>query len=50
VSRVAPSSGVEAAVDAMLEAGSTHVVVIRPGSWTPDGVVSDIDLVAHLSR
>jgi CBS domain-containing protein len=48
--RVAASSRVPAAIVAMLEAGASHLVVIRPGSRTPDGVVSDLDLVSHLSR
>jgi len=45
---VVPTSAVSAAVDAVLEADATHLVVMRPGSRTPDGVVSDIDLVKHL--
>lgn len=48
--RVVPSSSVPAALDAMLEADATRVVVMRPGSRTPDGVVSDIDFLAHLAR
>ena len=47
---VAPSARVPTAIAAMLEADGSHLVVIRPGSRTPDGVVSDLDLVAHLSR
>ena len=48
--RVAASSPVPTAIAAMLDAAATHLVVIRPGSTMPDGVVSDLDLVAHLSR
>lgn len=48
--RVVPSASVTEAIDALLGADATHLAVIRPGSRTPDGVVSDIDLVAHLTR
>lgn len=48
--RVVPSASVPEAIDALLGAEATHLAVMRPGSRTPDGVVSDIDLVAHLSR
>lgn len=47
---VAPSSSVPAAVDAMLAAATSRLLVMRPGSRTPDGVVTDLDLVSHLSR
>jgi CBS domain-containing protein len=47
---VAPTSGVSVAVDALLEADATHLVVMRPGTRTPDGVVADIDLVTHPCR
>ena len=47
---VVPSANLTSAIDTMLEAGSTHLAVMRPGVHTPDGVVSDLDLVAHLSR
>ena len=47
---VVPTASVGAAIDAMLADGSTHLAVIRPGTHTPDGVVSDIDLVAHLAH
>lgn len=47
---VVPTSAVSAAVDIVLDADATHLVVMRPGSRTPDGVVSDIDLVTHLCR
>jgi len=48
--RVVPSANVPAAIDAMLDAQASRLVVMRPGSRTPDGVISDIDLVGHLSR
>lgn len=47
---VVPSASVPSAIDTMLDAGATHLAVMRPGSHTPDGVLSDIDLVGHLSR
>ena len=47
---IAPSASVTSAIDALLDADVTRLVVLRPGSRTPDGVVSDADLVAHLSR
>ena len=47
---IAPSASVSGAIDALLDADVTRLVVLRPGSRTPDGVVSDADLVAHLSR
>lgn len=48
--QVVPSASVPAAIDTMLAADATHLALMRSGSHTPDGVVSDIDLVAHLSR
>ena len=48
--RVVPSTSVSEAIHVLLGAEATHLAVIRPGSRTPDGVVSDIDLVAHLTR
>lgn len=47
---IVPSASVPDAIDAMLDAEATRLAVVRPGSHTPDGVVSDIDLVTHLSR
>lgn len=47
---VVPSADIGFAVKAMLDADVTHLAVMRPGSHAPDGVVSDIDLVAHLLR
>ena len=47
---VVPSAGIGFAIDAMLDGDVTHLAVMRPGAHTPDGVVSDIDLVAHLTR
>ena len=47
---VAPSTTVASAINALLDADVTRLIVLRPGSRTPDGVVSDADLVAHLSR
>jgi CBS domain-containing protein len=47
---VVPTASVGEAIDAMLAGESTHLAVIRPGGHTPDGVVSDIDLVAHLAH
>jgi CBS domain-containing protein len=47
---VAPSATVPSAIDVLLDAGVTRLLVLRPGSRTPDGVVSDADLVAYLSR
>lgn len=46
---VVPSASVASAIDAMLAAETTHLAVVRPGSHMPDGVVSDLDLIAHLS-
>ena len=48
--RVAPSASVGSAIDTMAGAEATHLVVMRPGCRTPDGVVSDLDLVAYLAR
>jgi CBS domain-containing protein len=48
--RLVPSADVRAAIDAMLAAGVSRLAVMRPGSQTPDGVLAEIDLVAHLSR
>jgi CBS domain-containing protein len=48
--RVVPSASVAAAIDALLGSKASRLAVMRPGSRTPDGVVTDIDLVAHLSR
>jgi CBS domain-containing protein len=47
--RIVPSASVHDAIDAMLDAKVTHLVVMRPGGHTPEGVVSDIDLVTHLA-
>jgi CBS domain-containing protein len=47
---VVPSASVTAAIETLLGSDATHLAVVRPGSRTPDGVVSDVDLVAHLSR
>lgn len=47
---VVPSASVIDAIELMLGADATRLAVMRPGSHTPDGVVSDIDLVTHLSR
>ena len=47
---VVPSASLPSAIDTMIDGGVTHLAVTRPGSHTPDGVVSDIDLVGHLSR
>lgn len=46
VRRIRTTSG----ANAMLDAYATRLAVVRPGSHTPDGVVSDIDLVTHLAR
>ena len=48
--RVAPSATVSSAIKTMVDAAATHLVVARPKSRMPDGVVSDIDLVAYLAR
>jgi CBS domain-containing protein len=48
--RVVPSASVPSAIDTLREAGVTRLAVMRPGSRTPDGVLSEIDVVAHLSR
>ena len=48
--RIVPSASVPDAIDTMLGAKATRLAVMRPGGHTPDGVVSDIDLVTHLSR
>ena len=48
--RVVPSQSISAAIATMLDADASHLAVTRPGSRMPDGVVSDIDLVGHLSR
>lgn len=47
---VAPSASVTDAINTMLDANATRLAVVRPGNHTPDGVVSDIDLVTHLAR
>lgn len=47
---VVPSATVATARDAMLAADVSRLAVIRPGSRVPDGVVAEIDLVAHLSH
>jgi hypothetical protein len=47
---VVPSGGVGVAIEALMGNDVTRVAVLRPGSRTPDGVVSDIDLVGHLAR
>jgi CBS domain-containing protein len=47
---IVPSAGVSVAIEALLDSDVTRVAVLRPGSRTPDGVVSDIDLVGHLAR
>lgn len=47
---VVPSARVPEAIQQLLDSDATRLAVTRPGSRTPDGVVSDIDLVAHLSR
>lgn len=46
---VAPSTTVSSAIDTMLAADATRLAVLRPGSRTPDGVVTDIDFVTHLA-
>ena len=47
---VVPSASVPQAIEALLGSDATRLAVVRPGSRTPDGVVSDVDLVAYLSR
>jgi CBS domain-containing protein len=47
---VVPSAGVPEAIQKLLDSEATRLAVMRPGSRTPDGVVSDIDLVAHFSH
>lgn len=47
---IVPSANIAAAVDALLEGEVSHLAVMRPGARTPDGVVSEIDLVAAQAR
>lgn len=47
---VVPTAGIAAAIDAMLGRDVTHLAVVRPGSRTPDGVISQTDLVAAQVR
>ncbi len=47
---VVPSASVTSAIGTLLDSDATRLAVIRPGSRVPDGVVSEVDLVAHLSR
>jgi CBS domain-containing protein len=47
---VVPSASVTAAIETLLGSDATRLAVVRPGSRTPHGVVSDVDLVAHLSH
>jgi len=47
---VVPSATVAGAIDTMLAADATRLAVLRPGSHTPDGVVTDIDFVTYLAR
>jgi CBS domain-containing protein len=48
--RVVPSASISTAIDTLLGSQASRLAVIRPGSRTPDGVVSEVDLVAHLSH
>jgi CBS domain-containing protein len=48
--RVVPSASVASAIDTLLGSQASRLAVMRPGSRTPDGVVSEGDLVAHLSH
>jgi CBS domain-containing protein len=48
--RVVPSATVSSAIETMAGTDATRLVVVRPGSHMPDGVVSDLDLVAYLAR
>ena len=47
---VVPSASLAAAIESMVAGAVSHLAVVRPGSRTPDGVVSDIDLVAAQAR
>lgn len=47
---IVPSASIDAPVDALLEGDVSHLAVMRPGARTPDGVVSETDLVAAHAR
>ncbi len=46
---VVPSASIRDAIDAMTGADASHLAVVRPGGGAPEGVIADIDVVAHLS-